>query len=144
LHFNGTRSLLRTEGGMGAGDVLTLADKNASYLIDREARTYQTIKIDAGESAEPAGDKFKVTATSETTKVLDYTCKKHIVETTEGDGQMTYTIWATKDIKGLDARTLKRMRMGRSGDADFFGKIEGVPLKMDVMTPQMKMHMEAT
>lgn len=142
LQMKGPRSLVRTDGGIGAGDVLTLADKNISYQIDREARTYRAIPADS--LKDPGSIKFKVTPTKETTKVLGYTCRNYLVETTDSEIKMTYSIWATNDIKGLDARALRRLRMGQSTGPDFFNQIEGVPLKMETTTPQMKMFMEAT
>lgn len=141
VQIKGPRSLLRTEGGMAAGDVLTLADENVAYMIDRQARTYQTVPLDS--SKERGALKFKVTPTKESRKILGYTCRNYLVETTESEVKMTYSIWATEDIKGLDARALRRFRMGQSGP-DFLSEIEGVPLKIDTTTPQMKMFMEAT
>jgi hypothetical protein len=141
VQIKGPRSLMRTEGGVGAGDVLTLADKNISYQIDRDARTYRKLPTDP---VKDMGIKFKVTPTKETAKIQGYTCRNYLVETTESEVRMTYSIWATEDIKGLDARALRRLRMGQSSGPDYLSKIEGVPLKIDATTPQMKMLMEAT
>lgn len=144
LRVKGPRSLLRTEGGMAAGDVLTLADKNVSYQIDRDARTYRQISAEAAKTTEAKETPFKVTQTKETASVLGYTCTKYLVESTDRDVPMAWSIWATEDIKGLDASSLRRMRMGQSAGPDFFSKINGVPLKIDATMPQMKMFMEAT
>lgn len=142
LHMKGTRSLVRTEGGAAAGDILTLADKNVSYQIDREARTYRKLAVQ--KTPESMDDKFKVTPTKETTKVLGYTCERYVVETTDSEMKMNWNVWATDDIKGLDARALNRLRVGQSSGPDVFSKIKGVPLKMEITTPQMKMFMDAT
>lgn len=143
LHIKGQRSLVRTEGGPAAGDVLTWADKDVSYQIDREARTYR--KFDTDAVKESLDGKFKVTPTKETTKVLGYTCKQYLIETTDAESKMQWSVWTTEDIKGLDAKTLKRLRMGQGGGGpDIFGKIDGVPLKVEATTPQMKMQMTAT
>ncbi len=141
LKIKGPRSLVTTEGGFGAGEMLNWADQNVSYQLDREARTYK--KIPAAE-VKDAGNKFKVTPTQETANVLGYACRKSVVETTEGDSKMTYAIWATDGIKGLDARSLRRLRLGQSANSDFLSRIEGVPLKIEAATEQFKMMMEAT
>ncbi|MDF3057901.1 MAG: hypothetical protein K0R17_2116 [Rariglobus sp.] len=142
LQIKGPRSLMKTDGGVGAGDILTLADQKISYQIDRAARTYRKIPADTVKDA-PEG-KFKVTPTKETAKVLGYTCRKYLVETTENEAKLTWSIWATDDIKGLDASALRRLRFGQSSGPDFLSKIDGVPLKIDATTPQMKIFMEAT
>jgi hypothetical protein len=141
VHVKGARSLVKTEGGVAVGDMLTWADKGVTYLIDREARTYQ--KLPEAEKETDEG-KFKVTPTKETTKVLGYTCRNYLVETTEGDVKMTWSIWTTDDIKGFNANSLRRLRFGQSSGSGFMGKIDGVPLKIDATTPQMKLFMVAT
>lgn len=140
LQLKGPRSLVKTEGGPTIGDVLTLADKNISYQIDRTARTYRKFASDP--LKETAGA-YKITPTSETAKVLGYTCKRHVVETTDAGEKMTYSVWATNEIKGLDAASLRRLNFGKSG-SEFMSQIEGVPLKIDAVTPQAKLFMVAT
>jgi hypothetical protein len=140
LQLKGPRSLVKTEGGPAVGDVLTQADKNVSYQLDRTARTYR--KLAADPLQETAGN-YKVTPTSETAQVLGYTCKRYLVETTDSGEKMTYSVWATNDIKGLDASSLRRLNFGKSG-SEFMSRIEGVPLKIDAITPQAKLFMIAT
>jgi len=111
-----------------------------SYRIDRKARTYR--KLAADPIKEAAGN-HKVTPTGETTKVLGYTCKRYLIKTIEGGEKMAYSIWATSDIKGLDAKTPSRLNFDQSG-SEFMSQIEGVPLKIDVVTPQVKLFMVAT
>lgn len=40
VKIKGNSSLSLIEGGMTAGEILTLSDKNLAYLIDRPSRTY--------------------------------------------------------------------------------------------------------
>ena len=141
LQIKGPRSLVKTEGGLSPRDVLTQADKNVSYQIDRKARTYS--KLAADPLKDYAGA-YKVTPTSETTKVLGYTCRRFLVETTDSGEKMRYSIWATNDIQGLDASSLRRLKFGQSAGSEFLAKIEGVPLKIDAVTPQAKLFMVAT
>ncbi len=140
LQLKGPRSLVKTEGGPAIGDVLTFADKNTSYQIDRTARTYRKLASDPLKQTTGA---YKVTPTSDTAKVLGYTCKRYLIETTEAGEKMSYAVWATNDIKGLDASSLRRLNFGKSG-SEFMSQIEGVPLKIDAVTPQAKLFMVAT
>jgi hypothetical protein len=140
LQIKGPRSLVKTEGGIASRDVLTLADKNVSYQIDRKARTYS--KLAADPLKDYAGA-YKVTPTAELTKVLGYTCRRFVVETTGSGEKMRYSIWATNDIQGLDARSLRRLKFGQSAGSEFLAQIEGVPLKIDAVLPQAKLFMVA-
>lgn len=139
LQIKGPRSLVKTEGGPAVGDVLTHADKNISYQIDRNVRTYRKLASDP--LKETAGS-YKVTPTAETAKVLGYTCKRYLVETA-GAEKASYSVWATNEIKGLDAASLRRLNFGKSG-SEFMSQIEGVPLKIDAVTSQAKLFMVAT
>jgi hypothetical protein len=141
LQIKGPRSLVKTEGGVAAGDVLTQADQNVSYQIDRKARTYY--KLAADPLKDYAGN-YKVTPTAATASVLGYTCRRFLVETTGSGEKMTYSIWATNDIKGLDAASLRRLKFGESAGSEFLAKIDGIPLKIDAITPQAKLFMVAT
>lgn len=141
LQIKGPRSLVKTEGGIAPRDVLTLADENVSYQIDRKARTYG--KLAADPLKDYAGA-YKVTPTAETAKVLGCTCRRFAVETTGGGEKMRYSIWATNDIQGLDARSLRRLKFGRSAGSEFLAQIEGVPLRIDAVLPQAKLFMVAT
>lgn len=141
LQIKGPRSLVKTEGGVAAGDVLTLADKNVTYQIDRKARTYY--KLSADPLKDYAGN-YKVTPTAETATVLGYACRRFLVETTDGGEKMRYSIWATNDIKGLDAGSLRRLKFGAAAGSEFLAKIDGIPLKIDAITPQARLFMVAT
>jgi hypothetical protein len=141
LQLKGPRSLVKTEGGPSVGDVLTLADQNVSYRIDHTARTYR--KLPADPVKETTGN-YKITPTAETTKVLGYTCKRYVVEATDSGAKTSYSIWATNDIKGLDASSLRRLNFGKSADSSFMSQIEGVPLKIDAITKEAKLFMVAT
>lgn len=140
LQIKGPRSLVKTEGGPGVGDVLTFADQNVSYRIDRTAHTYS--KLPADPVKETTGN-YKITPSTDTAKVLGYTCKRYQVDTTDSGAKTSYSIWATNDIKGLDAGSLRRLNFGKS-DSSFMSQIEGVPLKIDAVTPQAKLFMIAT
>jgi hypothetical protein len=144
LKIKGNNSLSTIEGGMTAGEVLTLGDKNLAYLIDRNSRTYTTVNQNAAAAAAPAG-RYKITKTSETTTILGYACTKTIVEETSGGGPAaTYTIWSTNGIAGANSKQFSQMKLTQAGDASFMAAIEGVPLRLEIAALEMKATMEAT
>lgn len=140
LQIKGPRSLVKTEGGVAAGDVLVQADKKTSYQIDRKARTYRRLSDDP--LKDYAGD-YKVTPTADTAKILGYGCRRFLVETLGSEDKMRYSVWATNEIKGLDAASLRRLQFGEGSGAAFLAKIEGMPLKIDALTPQARLFMSA-
>jgi hypothetical protein len=132
-------TLTHMDGGMmGNIDILYLKNKNATYKINREAKTYSemstsdTVKL----------SDVKITKTSETAKILNYTCTKYIAESTVQGQSVHQIFWATTGIKGLDMKSLARQRMGNNQQAMFYEKIDGVPLKIEMKHPQMGMTME--
>ncbi len=71
------------EGGMmGNIDMLYLASKNTTYKINREAKTYSAM---TGTDTIKFSD-VKITKTSETAKILNYTCTKYTAESTQFKG----------------------------------------------------------
>ncbi len=84
---------------------------------------------------------IKVTKTGETAKVLEYPCSKYIVDVTSKGHTITYFVWTTTAIKDFDLKALARQRMGNQ-ETNFYEKLEGVPLKTEMTSPQGKMTME--
>ena len=120
-------------------EVLYLKDKNQSVTLNRANKTYTIV---SSTTSTTQTSKAKVTKTSETTKVLTYTCTKYLVEMKEAGKTITNVIWATTEIKDFNLNHLSNQRIG-SQTMSFEG-IEGVPLKMEMNTPEMKLTMEAT
>lgn len=144
----GARALILVEGGMFPSETLSLGDQQVAYLIDRGAHTYRKLAATfPGATAEKSeAASFKVTPTSETTKILGYTCTRCVIEQTGGGGpreHASYVVWVTKDIPGLDSRKLAALRVGRDAGSNFMGQLDGVPLKIEIATPQAKMVMQA-
>ncbi len=80
-----------------------------------------------------------------TQKILGHTCTKYIATiTTEKGTTMNQVFWTTTEIKGLDMKSLSRQRMGNSGQSMYLEGIDGVPLRIEMGTEQMKMVMEVT
>lgn len=132
-------ALTRMEGGMmGNIEMLYLKNKNATYKLDREAKTYSVM---SGSDTTKLKD-VKVTKTSETAKILNYTCTKYIAESTVQGQKIQQIFWATTEIKGLDMKSMARQGMGNNQQAMFYEKIDGVPLKIELKQTQMGMTME--
>ena len=134
-------SLSKLDGSFIDSDFLYLKDKNQSYMIDRNAKTYTVVsnKINEKDTAE-----VKVTKTSETTKILNYTCTKYLVEYSIKGKATLQNIWATKEIKGLDFSSLASQQMGGAKNLMSFKKIDGTPLKVEMNWAEGQMFMEAT
>jgi hypothetical protein len=129
------------DGGMFKMETLYLHDKNASFKIDRSAKTYSPMPSHTEDPNNKV--EVKVTKTSETAKVLDYTCTKYIVDIKSKSTTMQQLVWSTTAIKDFDLKSLARQRTGDSQYRLFYEQIEGVPLKTEMTTPQGKMTMEA-
>ncbi|HTE30787.1 MAG TPA: DUF4412 domain-containing protein [Chryseolinea sp.] len=131
------------DGGMMANtSFLYLNDKNEAYTIDKSAKTY-TLLPQRKEDPNKKVD-IKVTKTSETAKVLNYTCTKYIAESTIDGHTMEQFFWTTNEIKDMDFKSLAKQRMATGSQSMFYDKIEGVPLKIEMKTPQGSMIMEVT
>jgi len=129
-------------GGMGNMEILFLKAKVTAYKIDREAKTYSPLPKEKEEaSKDPNKPEVKVTKTSETAKILGYTCVKYVAESTTKDQTMKQFFWTTEDID-FDLKGMGQQRMGQQ--SLFYDQIEGVPLKIEIAMPQGNMLMEAT
>jgi hypothetical protein len=141
----GERSLIVMDGGAFAMEILNRDAQNREiYLIDRAGKTYSRVPKPAAEEAKPANavQNYTVTKGGASQKILGYTCEQYLVDYTQNGQKGKAVIWATDDIPGLDADTLAGMRFGEE-DAGYFRSIEGVPLKMEMSLPQMRLTMTA-
>ncbi len=138
IKIKGSNSLTKMEGGPMAMEVLYVKDKDQSYRLDRQSKTYSSM---GGGSSQPGGKKPTVTKTSESTKILGYKCTKFVVELIEGNRKVTQSIWATTEIKDIDAASLAKQSMGR-GQSIFYEGMEGIPLRIESGTAEGNMTME--
>ncbi len=140
--MKGGNSLTILEGGMMPMEVLHLKDK--SYRLDQKSKTYSELGA-GGPPNMPQASKpqVKVTKTNETTTILKYTCTKYIATITERGKTVDQIYWTTSDIKDFDMKSLAKQRMGR-GEPMIYEGIEGVPLRMEMTTPEAKMIIEVT
>jgi hypothetical protein len=133
----------KMEGGMmGNTEFLYLKNKNLTYHIDREAKTYSVSSFEGLDTVKLSD--VKVTKTGETAKIMGYNCTKYIAESTVQGRKVQQFFWTTTEIKGLDMKSLAQQQARNNQHALFYKKIEGVPLKMEMKQPEMTMIMEVT
>lgn len=141
VRIKGEKTLTKMTGGMMDGmEILYDGTAGKSYTIDQANKTYS--EMSGGDMHANQGPDPTVTKTDETTTILGYTCTRYDVTYSEHGNSVTQHIWATKDIPGVDIKALAQQHMG-SGP-NFMEKIDGVPLKIEMSSPQMSMTMEAT
>ena len=135
-------ALTKMEGGPMAGmETLFLKEKNESYLINTEAKTYSVLP--KHESSTPGHEpSVTIKKTTETQKILNYTCTKTIVTVTEGAHTVNQVFWTTTELKGFDFKSLSDQSVAK-GKGMYYKDLEGVPLKVEMTIPQGTMVMEA-
>ena len=136
---NGNTLSIMEGGIMGGTETLYLKEKNQSFLINQSSKTYTVLPTTSSDTK--THGEVKVTKTTETQKILNYTCVKTIVTTTDKGKSMDQVFWTTKEIKDFDLKSLSSQRIS-SNQALFYNSIEGVPLKMEMVTPEMKLEMQ--
>lgn len=136
------KSHMTTEGGAMPMEVISLPEPATAYWIDRKSRTYSKLPVEQSK-ADAEKLKYKVTKGSGSTKILGYTCEEYLVEVTSDGKVINNRLWATDDIPGLDAKTMAKARFGGQ-DASYLSEINGVPLKMEMTMPQVRLTMQAT
>jgi hypothetical protein len=120
---------------------LFLKEKDQTYIIDREKKTYSLIPQRS--SAQDPKAKVNLIKTEENDTILGFLCKKYIVEASENGTKITRHIWTTTEIKDLDIKAILNQNRG-AGPQWYFDNIEGFPLKFEVRTPETLFTMEMT
>lgn len=133
--------LTKLEGGMMQSEILSRKDRDETYIIDRESKTYRVTKnSDYGTDSLSA----KVVKTGETAQILGYACTKYQVEMTTAGNTLMQDIWATSEIKGFDLSAMARQQKATGNQqSEIFRKINGVPLKVVLNSKQGIVTMEA-
>jgi hypothetical protein len=143
MYLKDGNTMVSTKGGMAPRDVLSLPAKGLAYVIDPATRTYSRLPANLAHGQGGTAQSFKVTRTSETAQVLGYTCTRYEV-VSGGFEDVTFSVWVTPEVKGIDQSQLAMLQVGGDQSAGFLREINGVPLKMIVATPLGKMRMEVT
>jgi hypothetical protein len=138
-------ALSAIEGGMMSGmETLYLKGKSESYLINRTSKTYSVVPHHDGATTSTTHDpSVTVKKTTETQKILNYTCTKSIVTVTEGNQTITQIFWTTTEIKGADFKNFAN-QVDKGKQKMYYKDIEGVPLRMEMTMPQGTMVMQVT
>lgn len=133
------------EGGMMANmEFLYLSADDKAYVINKSAKTYSAVSTKPDAENQKDAD-VRITKTSETARIINYTCTKYIADVSTGNGTtMQQIFWVTKDIPGIDFNSLAKQRMGNGSQKMWYSEIDGVPLKVEMKIPQGAMVMEAT
>ena len=142
VRTKGGKSHMTTEGGAMPMEVITLPEPATVYWIDRKGRSYSKLPTEQPK-AEAEKSRYKVSKGSGSTKILGYTCEEYLVEISHEGKTINNRLWATDDIPGLDAKALAKGRFGGQ-DSAYLAEINGVPLKMEMTMPQMRLLMQAT
>ena len=142
LRTKGTKTRVITEGGAMPMEIITRPGEPNAYLVNRPAKSFSKLPLSASEDAAKKMS-YKVTKGGGTAKILGYTCEEYLVEVTH-DGQTIHNrLWATDDIAGLNTAALAKARFG-GDDAPYLKEVDGLPLRMEMTHPQMRLKMEAT
>lgn len=141
VKIKGKKSLTKIEGGMTSGLELLNTGDGKEYSINRNDKTYQQEEVSEDEYDSP---ETSVTKTSETKKILGYTCTKYIIESDEEEYEAEQFLWVTNEISGLNMSDFLVRKENQGQMIPDFKNIDGVPLRMEMGAQGMKMVMEAT
>ncbi|CAN5447320.1 hypothetical protein BH09BAC3_BH09BAC3_32460 [soil metagenome] len=144
MKMKGGNVLSKMDGGMMSGmETLFIKDKSQTVNLDRSNKTY-TILSSAGSNPAKNGKTadVKFTKTGETTKILGYNCTKYIAMITDDGKTVNENFWTTTEIKDFDMNALSAQRMGARGREMLPAGLEGVPLRIEMSTPEGSMIME--
>jgi len=129
------------QGGIINLEMLYIASKKQAYQIDRSAKTYSP--LNTTDSSRKSNMKRTVTKTNESRKILGYTCTKYLVTLVGARDTIYQTFWTTTELKGIDWRSMANQTMGGGGQSFYAEGVNGIPLRMEMKTPQISMEMEA-
>lgn len=141
LRTKAGKTHLSSEGGAMPMEVITLVDPPVSYWIDRKGRTYSKLPVDTA-NADSGKFHYTVKKAGGSAKILGYSCDEYVVEITSEGKVIHNRLWATNAIPGLDAKTFANTSLGGQ-EANYMKEIDGVPLKMEMTLPQMRITMQA-
>jgi hypothetical protein len=141
LKVKGMNSVTIMEGGMAPMEILHLYDQNKSYELNRAKKTYRTMSIEVPENE--TKETVKVSKTTEKMKVLNHTCTKYIATIIRNEKSVDQIFWTTTEISDFDMKKFMKHKVGDTKQSIFYEGIEGVPLRIEMITSEAKMIMEA-
>jgi hypothetical protein len=135
-------TLTKMDGGMFGSEVLYLKEKDQRYSIKRDAKTFSVLPKEQAGTTKEEKPKVKITKTTETAKILNYTCTKYIIESTDGKSlKGPQVIWTTTEIKDIDPKSFANSSVGKGQDIMYDG-VPGMPMRIEMKTKEMNMVME--
>ena len=137
VKIKGTNLSTMMEGGTVDGMEMLHRDGQPAVRINRKDKTYSKIP-EAPEGKQP---EVTVVKTSETAKIVGYTCQKYQVTIKDQGQSITQFMWTTSEIKDVDMKAMARQR-NTQGRPIFYEKVEGFPLRIEVSVPQGSVMME--
>ena len=141
LRTKAAKTRVITEGGAMPMEIITRPSEPRAYLLNRPAKSFSKLPLSASEK-DAKKMSYKVTKGAGTTKILGYTCEEYLVEVIHEGQTIHNRLWATDDIAGLDTAALANARFG-GDDAPYLKEVDGLPLRMEMTHPQMRLKMEA-
>ena len=133
--------VLQVEGGMAKGETLFLSGKNETYLVDRKNKTYSLLQDD-DKSIEQKQPHIKVTKTENSKTILGFSCNHYLMEFSRQGVSVTQSVWTTTSIDGINLKPLANQKFGKQDPFFFNEKIDGIPLMVEVNTPDAEMRVE--
>jgi hypothetical protein len=125
-HWFGVDKSARDDGRMRT---IMRFDLGRIYLVDREARTYRSLKL---QQAEPL--KVIVLPTQDTALIGNWLVRRWRVDGPAARGQ-TINLWATKDVERGDAFVELMQKFARQPGAEWlaaYAEIDGFPLAQEI------------
>ena len=140
LFAAGNNWLIAIEQGYYHTETTWQADSNQLYKIDRQAKTYSRFSPDTPKLALPDSLKPVIEKTKEAQSIQGYPCKKYIVHLNRRDTSMLQIFWVTTAIK---IKGMEHLR-GPGGKEVFYAGMDGIPLRVEVLSREMKLMIAAT
>ncbi|HVD99196.1 MAG TPA: hypothetical protein VNB90_13395 [Cytophagaceae bacterium] len=125
---------VKTEGGISPmiGDVLR-DSTGKRYLVNVNEKIYSEYPV----TPDTAAPKAKITLTKEKQKIMNYDCKKYLIEVVLEGKKVTQEIWTTTKLKSFNSKVFSELNIARSATGIDYSKLKGVPLKV-VLTTELK------
>jgi hypothetical protein len=143
MKVKGTAIITVINGGVMNGMEMWFMDNDMKIVrVMRQQQMFVVLPPEAIAAAEKAVETGKFIKTGETTKILNYTCTKYAGETKSNGVTTKVSIWTTTAIS--DALKVLSHQPDPFGNPKLPAGVEGVPLKIEKVSPSGTSTMEVT
>lgn len=143
MKVKGTNVTLVVNGGMMNGAEMWYMNNNTSVIrIMRSQKMFVNVPAEAMAAAANAVEVGKFVKTTETVKILNYTCTKYTGEIKSQGVTTQVNIWTTSEIK--DAKKVLARQPDPFGNPKLPEGVEGTPLKIEQIVSGTTSTMEVT